>query len=99
MLTNDLHKQAAKAALARTIAIQGSNVGFAALVVCEAATSMGLQLGDLSTVEALSNYGWGVQAKGEKVANRGWANYPPAVAKLATDILETGSRIVMEALA
>jgi hypothetical protein len=83
MLVNHTHKKAAKAALALTVASRKWDTRWAAQGVAEAAASMGLQLGDMGSLNALTRYADGVAERGERASNRRWAQYPTEVQTLA----------------
>lgn len=88
MLTLNSHKQAAKAAVARMAVHDDSSIALIAIGVQDAIVSMGLQVGDLISAEAIAAYAFGVQANGEKVSNRRWKQYPADVKKLAGQIVD-----------
>jgi hypothetical protein len=83
-IVNNTHKKAAKAALALTVASRKWDTRWAAQGVAEAAAKMGLQLGDMGTLTALTAYANGVADQGEAVSNRRWAQYPVEVKALAS---------------
>ena len=96
MFANDVHKQAAKAALARLV-VQGGDSRIVVLAVAEASVTLGLQLGDLSSYAALQKYADGVAAKGERVSNRKWSSYSQSV-RIVVDQIARQGRLELQAL-
>jgi hypothetical protein len=81
MLVNNVHKQAAKAAIARRV-VAGDHPSLVSLGVSEAAFEMGLQLGNFDA-PSMERYARAVERNGEQVSNRRWASYPAEVASLS----------------
>jgi len=98
MLVNSVHKQAAKAAIARMVVLDHCHPGLAGTAVASAASEMGLQLGDLGSAVALSQYAAGVAAKGEKACNRKWSRYPKHVRVLASKLRQHAAREINDLL-
>jgi hypothetical protein len=74
-IVNNVHKRAAKAAVARLVVHYGCDPGYAAWGVAGGVMEHGLQVGDLGSVSALTRYAAGVARQGEKVSNRQWDQY------------------------
>jgi len=94
MLVNYTHKQAAKAALGLLVATRGQDPRWAAQGVAESAATLGLQLGNLGTRDALTQYAYGVQEKGQQVSNRRWTQYAGEVQQLATQLANSSDAMV-----
>lgn len=95
-IVNAQDKMAAKAALGLLVATRGLSPHFASEAVEIVAAQTGMQLGDLSTIQALSKYAYGVREKGEKVSNRKWSQYPGAVQQAARVLANKAQQYLTE---
>jgi hypothetical protein len=85
-IVNTTHKQAVKAALALLVATRDRDPRYAAQGVAESAAKLGLQIGDMGNLSALTRYAYGVQEQGEHASNRRWPEYASAVQQLASKL-------------
>jgi hypothetical protein len=88
-LVNSVDKRIAKAALGLLVATRGIPPVWAADGVAEVAARIGLQLGDLGNLTALTAYASGVQEKGERVSNRRGTQYPQPIAQAARKLADS----------
>lgn len=87
-IVNTVDKRIAKCTIGLLVATRGVNPDVVAEGVERRAAETGLQLGDLSTLSALTRYAWGVAEKGERVSNRRWAEYPKPIAQAARKLAD-----------
>jgi len=83
-MVNPVHKQMVKAASAILATRDTVNAGYIGVSLSDVALQMGLQLGGMSSAEAIARNALGVHSRGERASNRMWGEYPAEVKTLAS---------------